>query len=71
MRDESAAVRLLPIEDSVAQGGFIQQILRDPSVPDPLERVSVESLADAFGHLAGAPVSTSRSSTSSRPTPTA
>ncbi len=54
MRDEPVAIRLLLVEDSVAQGRFIQQVLRDPSMPQPFEVVWVECLADALGHLAGA-----------------
>jgi len=51
-----SAVRVLLVEDSVAQARFIEQTLRDPSSPRPLEVEWVETLAETLRHLAEAPV---------------
>lgn len=50
------AIRLLLVEDSVAQARFIQQTLRDLSSPQPFDVAWVESLEDTLDHLAGSAV---------------
>lgn len=51
-----SALRLLLVEDSLAQARYIQQTLRDLSPSLPFEVAHVDCLADTLKHLAEAPV---------------
>lgn len=56
MTSPPVPVRILLVEDSVAQARFIQHTLRDPSSLLPFQVAWVESLADTLRHLAATPV---------------